>query len=561
MAPSSPTSMDPTDLRSSAVATHRRGISSCFAPLDSLHLDSSSFAGPVVTNELAHDSPILGDLTNGARSLLSPTTSPNGEKSSSAIKKEWRVESSNRLSATTQDVLQDEQRQNKKALNHTAPKDQCPSKRRRVGKSNVSKEQNCMFVSESDSEESIEEDVWIFESEGRSGELGSRRYSKRIVQEPKIKKAGQARRQFAVSACDADEKKIISDFCNWKQEEQMRKGGVGTLDPNKIYYDVRDSIRSDGNEDAESDYTAAQVALMILSLGSTNAIVELKAIIKDMRGISQTEVVRPPVKFGKDLEKILTLVRWVYNSTNNGTPLDNFQSRYYISSFCNYVIARREDLMRKHGGKTAEDAQRQVYAGLIAKAYPRIPRYRNTRRGAAKKETTAFKEAVSQLQTKSERGYRWLTLRKMFGVGIMALYYDSLLFSETARLSLDDKYLSEQEFNLLVTYLSTKGNAHSAWLQLLCDKIKAHITQGADQILVLPELLLEKCTVEQIVACREQSGWLSMMCETLEGVLKRPGNKVTADAWFSIDRHTKIADWQRGVQEGVHKEAQGEAQL
>jgi hypothetical protein len=134
----------------------------------------------------------------------------------------------------------------------------------------------------------------------------------------------------------------------------------------------------------------------------------------------------------------------------------------------------------------------------------------------------------------------------------MALYYHSQLFSVTANISLDDKKVSEQEFNLLMYYLSEEGNAHNAWLHRLCKLIEAHIQQGAEEILVLPELFLERWEDNQILTCREQSDWLSMMCETLEHRLGCPGNKVTEDAWFSVGRNTRRAQWQKEVD----KEAQ-----
>jgi len=595
-ATSTSSSRDPT----SAFATHRRRVSARFSPLENLHLDSSSVAGL-----------ILEDLTNGARSRQGPETSPNGKKNSQAIKTQRGVEKANQSSFDTSYALQDEQEQSRKSLNHIAQDELSPSKRRKVAASDGGNENESFFVVAYDGDDNREEDIPIQKTNGVSGDVESRKSAERILQGPNIKRAGKARRQpapasevedspeeeswvyghgagfgnsynrirsrriswgprinkagqacrqSAISASDADERKIILDFGHWEEEEKIRKGDIGALDPINMYYHVRDSIAGDSDDDEDSNYTAAQVTLMILSLGSTKAIVDLKAIIKDMRGLSQTKVVRPPVKFGKNLEEILKLVRWVFNSTNDGTPLDNFQSRYYISGFCKYVAGRRDHLMRKNSGVTAENAERFIYARFIEHAYPDIPRYHTSQAGAAKEETSDFEEAVSQLQTKSKRGYRWLALRKKFGIGIMALYYHSKLFSETAHISLDDHDLSPQEFNLLMSYLSTKGNAHGAWLKLLCDKIKAHMTQGAEQILLQDELFVERWPVEQIMTCQEQSDLLSMMCENFDGVKEHLGNKVTKKAWKDIDRKTTLAVWLKDVEKGVYGKLQGKSQ-
>lgn len=217
--------------------------------------------------------------------------------------------------------------------------------------------------------------------------------------------------------------------------------------------------------------------------------------------------------------------------------------------------------MRNKGEMAMEDAETGIYGKIIRKAYPNILRYK-ANQACAKKETPQFKKAVATLRIKSQRGFRWLALREKFGVGIMALYYHSSLFSETARITIDDDDVSEEEFSLLMNYLSGKdGSAHSAWLSLLCNRINAHIEQGAEGMLRLPELFLEKWEAKQITFCREQSGWLSMVCETLEDKLRCPGNKVNENAWLSVDYNTTIAKWQKEMEKEAHKEVQGEAQL
>jgi hypothetical protein len=533
------------------------GLNAYSVPLDNFPSDSHSFTNPVADTMMVYNSPILRDLTNIARSRRSPVTAPNRREESWTVKTEPGGENSNRPRFATPIVRQEEQRRVSKTLSQEAQNEQILSKNSKASRKEV--KNKSMFISDSDSSE---EEFWIFEAGDRSGELNARRRARRIIQEPKVKKAGQARRKSTASASDAAEMKILLDLGAWEEDELIRKRGIGALDPVQMYDDMKELIPSDGNKDEDSNSTASQVALMLLSLGSTEAIVDLKDIIKDMRCISQTKVVRPPIKVDGDLPRFLELVRRAFVSKNEGTSLEIFQSRYWISNFCQYMIRKRNELMRQERGRgmKVKDAERRTYASLIARAYPKIQRYEKGRAGAKRKETSEFKVAVLQLQTKCKRGYRWLKLRKIFGIGIMALYYHSKLFSETAHVSIDDDDMSGLEFNLLKNYLLGKGSAHTAWLHRLCSLINDHIQQGAEGILVLPELLLERWEVKQIMACQEQSDWLAMMCETLEHRLSCPGNKLSEAAWFSVDRHTILSIWQKDVEKDVYKEVQEEAQ-
>jgi hypothetical protein len=61
------------------------------------------------------------------------------------------------------------------------------------------------------------------------------------------------------------------------------------------------------------------------------------------------------------------------------------------------------------------------------------------------------------------------------------------------------------------------------------------------------------------MACREQSDWLLMMCETLDYRLSCPGNEVSVAAWLSVDRNTIHAIWQKEVEKEVNKEVNKEA--
>jgi hypothetical protein len=542
---------------SSATSIARRGFGTCPVPLENFHLDSSSVNSSVAYTALAFGNPVLGDLTNNARSQRPPIMSPDRQEKSWTDKIEKEVEDSHRP--------REEQRLFSKTVSHATQNEQTSSKRRKVGRSDVPDEDASMFVSPCGAEDSSEEEDLTFMTWEKFGDVDARKRAKSIIQEPKIKKAGHARRRSIMSTSDADEQKIILDFTAWEQDELIRKRGIGALNPKAMYRRLKGSIDSDGDRDEESNYTASQVALMILSLGSTQAIVDLKAIIKGMRCASQAILVRPPAKFAKKLNKVLELVRWVFNSTDKGTPLENFQSRYCITNFCKYMVEMRDKVMLEKGVMKTKDADRLIYANLIVRAYPKILRYAKDQTGANKKETPQFKNAVTELQTKAQRGFRWLALRQKFGVGVMALYYHGKLFSDTARVSIDDEDVSEEEFNLLLNYLSKNGNTHSAWLSRLCNLIKAHIEQGAEGMLRLPELFLEKWAVDQIMKCQEQSNWLSMMCETLDDRLRYPGNKVTQDAWLSVDRQTLYADWQKEVEKeaekGEHKEVQGEVQF
>jgi hypothetical protein len=166
--------------------------------------------------------------------------------------------------------------------------------------------------------------------------------------------------------------------------------------------------------------------------------------------------------------------------------------------------------------------------------------------------TSQFKDAVLKLEKKTKCGFRWLALREKFGIGIMALYFHSTLFSETARFSIDSPDTTKLEFSLLIDYLLQEGNLHGAWLSDLCSFIKAHIEQGADGMLRLPQLFLERWNGKQIMMCKERSAALLAMCETLEGRLKRPGNNVSEKAWLAVDHYTTYASWDGKVK----KEAQ-----
>lgn len=561
---------------SSATSIARRGFSTRSVPPENLPRDSSFVTSPDADTALALDHAILGNLTNSARDRRPPIIAQNGQEKLWAIKRGKGVEISNQPSIATPGTVRSEQRPLSRTVNQAAQNEQTPSKRRKAGGSDVRNENISMFISASDAEDSSEEEFWIFETGDRSGDLDARKRVNRIIQEPKNKKTGQARRQSTISASDKDEIKILLDFNAWKQDEIIRKGEIGALDPKEIYHSLKQSIATDGEEDEDSSHTASQVTLMIVSLGSTEAIVDLKCIIESMRCVTQAVLVRPPVKvvdrenFEKlgreDLVKLYSknlveLTQWVFESTSKGTPLENFQSRYSSTHLCQFIVAARDQLMRNKDEMNMEDAENWIYGMMIRKAYPKIPQYRKNQTGAKKRETPQFKDAVTTLRIKSQRGFRWLALREKFGVGIMALYYHSGLFSETARISIDDNNISEEEFNLLMNYLSQEENTHSAWLSVLCNLINAHIEQGAEGMLRLPELFLEKWEAKQITLCRERSDRLSMMCETLDDRLRCPGNKVTEKAWLGVDYNTHLVEWLKEVEKRGHKEIPEEAQL
>jgi hypothetical protein len=136
--------------------------------------------------------------------------------------------------------------------------------------------------------------------------------------------------------------------------------------------------------------------------------------------------------------------------------------------------------MRQNGKLNKDDAENWIYSRLTRKAYPKIVRYRKNQKGADKRETSQFTDAVTTLRNKSQRGFRWLALREKFGVGIMALYYHSVLFSETARISIDDDEVSEEEFNLLMTFLDS-GPQRVAFSTLQADQC-AYRTRGGRNV-------------------------------------------------------------------------------
>lgn len=534
-------------------------------PLGNLHLDVNVITKPNADTAFALDHAVPGDLANGTRGRRATIVSPNDREKSWTIKRENGVENSNQQSIATPCTVRKEQRPLTRTGSRVAQNEQMPRKRRKVGGSNVGNKYTSMFISASDGEDSSEEEVWIY----KTGDLDARKRANRIIQEPKILKASQVRRQSTTTENDKDEKKILLDFGAWEQDEIIRKGGIGVLEPEKIYRSLEKSIASDGVVDADSSHTASQIALMVLSLGSTEAIVDLKCIIESMRPVTQAVLLRPPIKVIdrvnlEELDRVKAVKLWknnlvkltqsVYESTSRGTPLENFQSRYFGTHLCQFIVAARDQLMQQNGKLNRDDAEDWIYSRLIRKAYPKIMQYRKSQKGADKRETSQFTDAVTTLRNRSQRGFRWLALREKFGVGIMALYYHSGLFSETARISIDDDKVSVEEFNFLMNFLDSEdGKAYSAWLSLLCKRINPHIEQGAEGMLRLPNLFLEKWEAKQITLCREQSTWLSMMCETLADRLRCPGNKVTKAVWLSVDYSTHLADWMKEVEKGVHE--------
>jgi hypothetical protein len=273
-----------------SIAGHGFSTSSV-VPLGNLHLDSNSIPKLVADTAFAFDHAVLGNLANGTRGRRPPIVSPNDQEKLWTIKRENGVKNFNQQNIATPGIVRKEQRPLTRTGSWVAQNEQMPSKRRKVGGSNVGNKYTSMFISASDGEDSSEEEVWIY----KTGDLDARKRPNRIIQAPKIIKAGQAHRQSITSETDKEERKILLDFGAWEQDEIIRKGGIGVLDPETIYRSLKKSITSDGVVDEDSSHTASQVTLMIISLGSTEAIVDLKCITESMRPVTQAVLLRPPI--------------------------------------------------------------------------------------------------------------------------------------------------------------------------------------------------------------------------------------------------------------------------
>lgn len=520
---------------SSTSRTARPELNSYFGPAANLDLSPSSASTSIASTVLHMNGP-LGNITNSNGRIKSS----NEVEKSPVTQLERGIENFSQPTFAKLGAALLGQKSLTSTLNQQAIR-----KRRILSESDSSDKEIGMFVAADDHvsspRRSIEndriEETWGFLSPEKYGDPCNQGHPKGGSKARKIKqevrpKAGIARPVSKTTEVDKEEKKIISHFRAWTENENLRKRSVASVNPVEIFRCLRKQIYGPVNEDEQSNQTAAQVTSMILSLGSTEAVFRLKSIIKDMRHVSQALMVVPEVKKKTTGEpyamgNLIELAGWFFKDQNKGTELEKFQSRHYITNFCRYMVSERNDQMKKKRGLNPDDVDRKTYAELIRKLFPKIPRYRprastaDTTRSSTT-ETREFRELVQELKEKSESGFNWLELQEEFGIGILALYHPSKKFSKNARISMDDHDLSEEELNLLYGYLFSKdGHVHNMWLTTLCNLINNHIEQGSKGMLRLPELLLERREEDEILALEEQSWKLANMCRTFEAVERR----------------------------------------
>jgi hypothetical protein len=265
---------------------------------------------------------------------------------------------------------------------------------------------------------------------------------------------------------------------------------------------------SDGENDM-SKYETFQVAIMILSLGCTAAVADLKYILQKMRDKERGGMILPTSK-DHPMENLVELALWFPDGDPKGDVFDDFRYRTYITRFCDYMVLECNIQMpiEMMGEEESIDT---AYTNIIVQLYPKIPHYVKDAKGSQKMETPRFIEKKNALRSRTIDGFHWLPLVEKFGVGILALYHPGHILGDETKISIDHPDVKEWQIDLLHAYLQ-QDNQESQWLTHICSNINAHIEQGLVGPLVLTQLLVEVFSVEEIKSYKEQSHKLSIMC-------------------------------------------------
>lgn len=326
--------------------------------------------------------------------------------------------------------------------------------------------------------------------------------------------ASAARKRFArTSTSEKDDRVALAIFREWDKRERKENANVQLPDPVAIYRQLQQSLTADDGENTDANYTASQSTMMILSLGSAEAVAGLKFILQKMRDPSQAIMVLPPAR-NNAMENLVQLASLFPDGEPKGNQFEVIRFRYYITRFCSYVASERNRWMRLDSELSAEDAINETYAEIIMLLYPTLEHFKESKMDGRLIQNPNFTKRVNELEEKTYLGFRWLPLQQRYGVGILALYQHQNIFGGKAIILIDDPIVSDDEIQLLHDNLSQAGNPHSEWLTRLCNMLNGLIENGLKGTLTSNQLLVELWDKKEIKAFKEHSDKLAMMCMT-----------------------------------------------